>query len=78
MTTAYSAWQQSVDGPDEETPEDRNTEMMGDILDGYTPTEVASLMGVSVGTIYRIRRTGKASPKTIEAMRRVWNGLGWE
>ena len=78
MTTQYSEWQQSVDGPDEETPEDRNSEMMGDILDGYKPAEAASLIGVSVGTIYRIRRTGTASVKTLEAMRQVWNGLGWE
>jgi hypothetical protein len=78
MTTSYSDWQQSVDGPDEETPEDRNSGMMGDILDGYKPSEAAELLGVSVSTVYRIRRTGIASAKTLDAMRQVWDGLGWE
>lgn len=78
MTTQYSEWQQSVDGPEDETPEDINSEMMGDILDGYNPADAAEALGVSVSTVYRIRRTGKASANTLEAMRQVWNGLGWE
>jgi hypothetical protein len=72
MTTQYSEWQQSVDGPEELTPEDALSEFMDELLGCYlTAGELAQDLGVSVSTVYRVYRTGRASPATIVAMNKL-------
>ena len=72
--SAYSDWQQSVDGPDEETLGDA----MVELLTNYTVDELAAELGVSVSTVYRVIRTDKASGKTITAMNELANHLAGE
>lgn len=74
--SAYSDWQQSVDGPEEPTPEDELSEFMGELVSSYmSVTELADNLGVSKSTVYRVQRTGKASAKTINAMRELWRDI---
>lgn len=77
--TEYSDWQQSVDGPDEMSPEDQLIEIMGELKACYeTISELAQALGVSVSTVYRVIYTGKASKKTIVAMNELAYDLDWE
>ncbi len=75
--TQYSDWQQSVDGPEESTPEDGLSELMGELKACYMNIkELAQALGVSDSTVYRVLYTGKASGKTIAAMNNLANELG--
>jgi len=76
MAYSYPGWQSDYYAPEEETREDQISEFMGDLLSGCkNTTELAESLGVSVSTIYRVQRTGKASKKTLDAMYDYWREI---
>lgn len=73
MTTAYSAWQQSVDGPDELSREDQVQDGMFRLYARYSMGELIEKLGFSRIVVLGAFENGHAPDGFIAAMNKLAN-----